>query len=30
VSIGHAIVSRALYVGLTTVVREYLQALGPV
>jgi pyridoxine 5-phosphate synthase len=28
VSIGHAIVSRALYVGLTTVVREYLQALG--
>ncbi|HEX3644467.1 MAG TPA: pyridoxine 5'-phosphate synthase [Vicinamibacterales bacterium] len=30
VSIGHAIVSRALYVGLATVVREYLQALGPV
>jgi pyridoxine 5-phosphate synthase len=29
VSIGHAIVSRALYVGLATVVREYLQALGP-
>src|SRR5580704_7239897 len=28
VSIGHAIVSRALYVGLATVVREYLQALG--
>ena len=30
VSIGHAIVSRALYVGLATVVREYLQALGSV
>jgi pyridoxine 5-phosphate synthase len=28
VSIGHAIVSRALYVGLVTVVREYLQVLG--
>jgi pyridoxine 5-phosphate synthase len=28
VSIGHAIVSRALYVGLATVVREYLQVLG--
>jgi pyridoxine 5-phosphate synthase len=30
VSIGHAIVSRALYVGLATVVREYLQVLGSV
>jgi pyridoxine 5-phosphate synthase len=28
VSIGHAIVSRALYVGLATVIREYLQVLG--
>lgn len=27
VSIGHAIVSRALFVGLSTVVREYLQVL---
>jgi pyridoxine 5-phosphate synthase len=27
VSIGHAIISRALYVGLSTVVREYLQVL---
>jgi pyridoxine 5-phosphate synthase len=30
VSIGHAIMSRALYVGLATVVREYLQMLGSV
>ena len=30
VSIGHAIVSRALFVGLATVVREYLQLLGGV
>jgi pyridoxine 5-phosphate synthase len=28
VSIGHAIVSRALFVGLSTVVREYLDVLG--
>jgi pyridoxine 5-phosphate synthase len=28
VSIGHAIMSRALYVGLAAVVREYLQLLG--
>jgi len=28
VSIGHAIVSRALFVGLKTVVREYLDVLG--
>ena len=28
VSIGHAIMSRALYVGLSTVVGEYLQLLG--
>jgi len=28
VSIGHAIVSRALFVGLSTVVREYLQVLA--
>ena len=28
VSIGHAIMSRALYVGLSTVVAEYLQCLG--
>jgi pyridoxine 5'-phosphate synthase PdxJ len=27
VSIGHAIVSRALFVGLGTVVREYLDVL---
>jgi pyridoxine 5-phosphate synthase len=30
VSIGHAIMSRALFVGLATVVREYLQLLGAV
>lgn len=30
VSIGHAIMSRALFVGLATVVREYLQVLRPV
>ncbi|HMB79273.1 MAG TPA: pyridoxine 5'-phosphate synthase, partial [Vicinamibacterales bacterium] len=30
VSIGHAIMSRALFVGLSTVVREYLQVLGGV
>ena len=30
VSIGHAIVSRALFVGLSTVVREYLQVLARV
>ena len=30
VSIGHAIMSRALLVGLSTVVREYLQVLAPV
>ena len=30
VSIGHAIMSRALFVGLATVVREYLQVLGGV
>lgn len=29
VSIGHALVSRAVFVGLATAVREYLQALGP-
>jgi pyridoxine 5-phosphate synthase len=29
VSIGHAIVSRALFVGLATVVREYLEVLAP-
>jgi pyridoxine 5-phosphate synthase len=29
VSIGHAIMSRALFVGLGAVVREYLQALAP-
>ena len=28
VSIGHALMSRALFVGLDTVVREYLAALG--
>ena len=28
VSIGHAIVSRAVFVGLDTVVREYLQLLA--
>jgi pyridoxine 5-phosphate synthase len=28
VSIGHAIISRALFVGLATVVREYLQTLA--
>lgn len=28
VSIGHAIISRALFVGLATVVREYLSVLG--
>ena len=28
VSIGHAIMSRALFVGLSTVVREYLQLLA--
>ena len=28
VSIGHAIISRAIYVGLTTVVREYLSVLA--
>jgi pyridoxine 5-phosphate synthase len=28
VSIGHAIISRALFVGLSTVVREYLQVLA--
>jgi len=28
VSIGHAIISRALFVGLSTVVREYLEALA--
>lgn len=28
VSIGHAIISRALFAGLSTVVREYLQVLG--
>jgi len=28
VSIGHAIMSRALFVGLSTVVREYLQVLA--
>ena len=30
VSIGHAIVSRALFHGLGPVVREYLEALAPV
>jgi pyridoxine 5-phosphate synthase len=30
VSIGHAIVSRALFVGLSTVVREYLQVLSAI
>jgi pyridoxine 5-phosphate synthase len=29
VSIGHAIISRALFVGLATVVREYLEVLAP-
>lgn len=29
VSIGHAIISRAVFVGLATVVREYLQVLAP-
>jgi len=29
VSIGHAIVSRALFVGLRTVIREYLEVLAP-
>jgi pyridoxine 5-phosphate synthase len=29
VSIGHALVSRALFVGLSTVVREYLELLAP-
>ena len=28
VSIGHAIMSRALFVGLSTVVREYLDVLS--
>jgi pyridoxine 5-phosphate synthase len=28
VSIGHAIVSRAVYVGLSTVIREYLSVLA--
>jgi pyridoxine 5-phosphate synthase len=28
VSIGHAIISRALFVGLDTVVREYLAVLA--
>jgi len=28
VSIGHAIISRAVFVGLSTVVREYLQVLS--
>jgi pyridoxine 5-phosphate synthase len=28
VSIGHAIISRAIFVGLPTVVREYLQVLA--
>jgi pyridoxine 5-phosphate synthase len=28
VSIGHAIMSRALFVGLATVVREYLELLA--
>jgi pyridoxine 5-phosphate synthase len=28
VSIGHAIMSRALFVGLSTVVREYLEVLA--
>jgi pyridoxine 5-phosphate synthase len=28
VSIGHALISRAIFVGLRTVVREYLQVLG--
>jgi pyridoxine 5-phosphate synthase len=30
VSIGHAIVSRAVFVGLSTVVREYLETLAAV
>jgi pyridoxine 5-phosphate synthase len=30
VSIGHAIMSRALFTGLSSVVREYLQVLAPV
>jgi pyridoxine 5-phosphate synthase len=30
VSIGHAIISRALFVGLSTVVREYVETLGAV
>ncbi|HKB12784.1 MAG TPA: pyridoxine 5'-phosphate synthase [Vicinamibacterales bacterium] len=30
VSIGHAIISRAVFVGLRTVVREYLEVLAPV
>jgi pyridoxine 5-phosphate synthase len=29
VSIGHALISRAIFVGLRTVVREYLQVLAP-
>ena len=29
VSIGHAIISRAVFVGLATVVREYLDVLKP-
>ena len=29
VSIGHALMSRALFVGLSSVVREYLDALAP-
>ena len=29
VSIGHALMSRALFVGLSTVVREYLEVLAP-
>ena len=28
VSIGHALISRALFVGLSTVVREYLDVLS--
>jgi pyridoxine 5-phosphate synthase len=30
VSIGHAIVSRAVFVGLSTVVREYLDVLSAI
>jgi pyridoxine 5-phosphate synthase len=28
VSIGHAIISRAVFFGLSAVIREYLQVLG--